>query len=58
LSALPLKPDKEQTSRDVRFVPKADKRTAANSSLFDHLIGASKQRGWDGETERLGSLED
>jgi len=26
----PKKADKERTSRDVRFVPKADKRSAAN----------------------------
>src|SRR5215472_4688047 len=33
MSALPPKADKEQTSRDVRFVPKADIRW-----LFDQLI--------------------
>ena len=26
-------------------------------SLFDHLVGGSKQRHWDLETERLGSFE-
>jgi len=32
MSALPPKVDKEQTSRNVRFVPKADLCNAANSS--------------------------
>src|SRR5262245_25385689 len=35
MSALPPKADKQQRSRDVRFVPKADIRIAAD--LFDHL---------------------
>jgi len=25
--------------------------------LFDYLVGAGEQRGWDGEAERLCSLE-
>jgi hypothetical protein len=40
MSALPPKADNEQTWRHVRFVPKADKRTAAKKPLFDHLVGA------------------
>jgi hypothetical protein len=32
---------------DVRFVPKAD----ITPSSFDDLVGASKQRGWNGEAE-------
>jgi len=58
---------------DVRFTPgkrtligspltsaKCQKQTwrgAAILSLFDHLVGASEQRRWDGQTERLRSLE-
>src|SRR5215813_8888869 len=38
MSALPPEADKKQTCRDVRFVPKADIRSAADSSLFDHLV--------------------
>src|SRR5262249_40409998 len=37
---------------DVKFV--CDR---IGTILFDHLVGAGKQRGWDGETDRLGSLE-
>ena len=33
----------------------ANKRTS--SVLFDHLIGAGKQRRWYGEAERLGGLK-
>ena len=31
--------------------------TAANSILFNHLVGAGQQCGRDGEAERLGGLE-
>jgi hypothetical protein len=30
--------------RHVRFVPKADICSAANSSLFNHLVGTAEQR--------------
>jgi hypothetical protein len=39
MSALPPKADIETQPRDVRFVPKADSCGAANTSLFDHLVG-------------------
>jgi hypothetical protein len=39
MSALPLKADKQQTCRNVRFVPKADKRAAANEPLGLRLHG-------------------
>src|SRR5262249_39016343 len=31
--------------------------TCALASLFDHLVGAREQRGWDREAECLGGLE-
>ena len=34
-----------------------DIRTAANSVLFDHLVGESEELGGNIEAERLGSLE-
>ena len=42
---------------DVRFVPIADSCTAANSNLFNHLVGAANQRLWDIQPERLGGLQ-
>ena len=58
---------------NVRFAPKATEmlrcrkaslcaKTGPSASqqrvsLFDHLVGGSKQRHWDLETERLGSFE-
>ena len=44
MSALPPKADKSQPCRFVRFVPIADKRTAAKKLLFDHFVGAGEQR--------------
>ena len=41
----------------VRYVPKGDIRIAANCRLFDHLVGAGKQRRRNFEAERLGRLE-
>ena len=40
MSALPPKADMCSATWYVRFVPIATKRTAANTSLFDHLVGA------------------
>src|SRR6516162_1344261 len=51
MSALPPKADIGTQPCDVCFVPKADIRQAANSSLFDHLVGAGKQRLRHGEAE-------
>jgi hypothetical protein len=56
MSALPPKADIGTQSRNVRFVPKADICGAAKRHLFDHLIGAAKQRYWERDAERLGSL--
>jgi len=41
MSALPPKADKQQIARNVRFVPKADKCTAAKLALH-HLVGAQR----------------
>jgi len=43
MSALPQKADIEQTYPNVRFVPKADLRTAANDAPFDYVVGAAEQ---------------
>src|SRR6516165_5255303 len=52
MSALPPKGDIGTQSRNVRFAPKAD-----IGSLFDHLVGASEQRWWDRQPERLGGFK-
>jgi hypothetical protein len=57
MSALPPKADKQEKARLVRFVPKADICTAANCSLFDHLVGAHQQRRRHFEAERFGCGE-
>ena len=44
MSAFAPKADKRHPSVYVRFVPIADKRTAAKKLLFDHLVGAGEQR--------------
>jgi hypothetical protein len=36
---------------------KADICSAANSNLFDHLVGAGEQRRWHGEAKHLCGLE-
>src|SRR6516164_5119553 len=43
MSALPPKADIGTHSRNVRFVPKADKVRRSKRGLFDHLVGAGKQ---------------
>ena len=53
MSALPPKADIRRHDWNVRFVPKADICSAANSSLFDHLVGAGEQQWWHGESKRL-----
>src|SRR4029078_3541629 len=37
--------------------PEAVSCTQQPAPLFDHLIGADEKRGWDRDSERLGSLE-
>src|SRR3984893_12048785 len=46
-----------RTSRISSFVPPTDSCTAANTALFDHLVGAGEHCSWDGEAKRLGRLE-
>ena len=57
MSALPPKADIGTQPRDVRFVPKADICSAAILHLFDHLIGAAKQRKRHGEAEGLDDFQ-
>ena len=42
MSALPPKADIRRETFDVRFVPIAAICTAANGTVFDHLIGSDK----------------
>jgi hypothetical protein len=39
---------------NVRFVPIATDAPQQLVPLFDHLVGAGKNHGWDGKTERFG----
>ena len=57
MSALPPKADIGTQSANVRFVPKADSCTAAILSLFDHQVGAAKQRKRYGKAEGFGSFQ-
>jgi hypothetical protein len=49
MSALPPIADIAERDRNVCFVPKADICSAANSRLFDDLIGNSEHLGRDVE---------
>jgi|SRR5262252_4239496 len=57
MSALPPKANIRPRNRHVRFVPKADSCTAANSPLFNHLVGSHLHDERHGKTELLGGLE-
>jgi hypothetical protein len=57
MSALPPKADIVRHGGNVRFVPKADICGAAKEDLFDHLVGAGKQRLRNGQTNCLGTFE-
>jgi hypothetical protein len=46
MSALPPKADIDHDGGNVRFVPKAD-----IAALFDHFVGATKQREWNRKAE-------
>jgi hypothetical protein len=56
MSALPPKADMGGATSDVRFGPKADSCTVSNFVLFDHQVGAAKQRKWYGKAEGLGGF--
>jgi len=55
-SALPLIATKQRTSHEVGSGPQADPCTAAILSLFDHLVGAAKQRKRYGKVEGFGGF--
>src|SRR5258706_10328124 len=57
MSALKRITDSSRTSCHVRNVPTGDSCTAANSTLFDHLVSSGEDVRWYGESERLGSFE-
>jgi len=57
MSGFPSIATDERTSRDVSNVPKSDSCTAANSVLFDHLVGAQQARFGNRQPDRLGCLE-
>src|SRR6266487_1814096 len=40
-----------------QYLPRPDSCTAANTPLFDHLVGAAEQRQRHCDAERLGGLE-
>src|SRR5450631_4468520 len=52
-SVLPLAADIVSLPRHVRLVPTRDSK----SFLFDHLVGECEQLVWNGEAQRLRSLE-
>jgi len=52
MSVLPPLATVKATSRAVAM---CQERKSATS--FDYLVGATKQRQWEGKTERLGGLE-
>src|SRR4029450_11236477 len=56
-SALAPRADIAQRSRHVRFVPSRDSCIATITCLFDHLVGAAKERLRNSEAERLRGLQ-
>jgi hypothetical protein len=54
MSALSPKADIDRRDRQVRFVPKADIRIAAD--LFDHLVGTLLKQRRHVEAKSLGGL--
>ena len=56
-SGLPREADIFRVRRYVSKVPTTDSCAAANASLFNHHVGARKQRRRYGEAERPGGLE-
>jgi hypothetical protein len=56
-SALLPKADINSVFCDVRFVPKADSRTASKKQSLDHFIGCGKKCRRNCQAKRLGRLE-
>jgi hypothetical protein len=57
MPASPLKADIRASGQHVRFGPRGDIGSAANCSLFDHLISATKKCRWYLKTKSLRGLE-
>jgi hypothetical protein len=57
MSAFTPKADIELRSPNVCFGPISDSCTAAKKLLFDYLVGAGEQRGWNREAKRLCRFE-
>ena len=57
MSAIPPKADIRADEIDVRFVPLATKVQRSKSGLFDHVVGATKQRKRYVEAEALGGFQ-
>src|SRR5215216_1751420 len=54
MSAMPpVAPKLIRLGELTRCAKQPDSCTAANSILFDHLVGAGEQRGWNGNPEYL-----
>ena len=57
MSDLPPKADIAADEINVRFVPLATKMQCSKSGLFDHVVGATKQRKRYIEAEALGGFQ-
>src|SRR6516165_2248885 len=57
MSALPPKADIGTQSRNVCFVPKADKVHRSKMGLFDYLVSDAEQSRREAEAECLGGFE-
>src|SRR5512132_1872047 len=53
----PLYPQERTCAVQLQMSAKGQKRTSGQLNLFDHIVGAGKQRWRDVQANRLGSLE-
>src|SRR5262245_52807031 len=53
----PARADMAGSPGDVAEVPLPDSCSAANRYLFDHLVGSTEQREWDGNAKRVGGFQ-